>query len=319
MKVCVDGDLAGGTMRVHVATRVGSRRVVVRGDRVNSHAPCPVPATHCSAVMTTTVSTNIDGVPIVIEGDPATCGHLAVSRTEVTITPTPVDADVRPDAPGAPTVTAVPLALEVSWGTVRLAETYKVQWKSGDETYGPSRQASVEGTEYTIRDLEADVAVTVRVIATRESAGDGPPSAEVTGTPLHDGATLTAPGASFSAVPGFLAIWSGSFGLLPAAWFVDPENADRNLRTVRINAPVLGGTVVIDVGRGGHDLLEDVRGSLTLTITTDYGSFIATGIGGGDRHEPYEWVPSNSDEAQALLAAISRRRAVAATFSFVRG
>ncbi len=79
-----------------------------------------------------------------------------------------------------------PEQLEVTWDSVPDAGGYKVQWKSGEEDYGESRQAVVSGGDtvsYAIAELAAGEEHTVRVIATRENADDGSPSAEVIGTP----------------------------------------------------------------------------------------------------------------------------------------
>ena len=82
--------------------------------------------------------------------------------------------------------------LEVSWDrpamSLSLGELtgYKVQWKSGDQSFGASREMPVEGaatTSVSLR-LAVGVAHTVRVIATNAD-GDGQPSAEsAAGTPL---------------------------------------------------------------------------------------------------------------------------------------
>ena len=316
MNVCVNGDLAGGAIQASAATTINGIPVALHGDPVAAHPPCPRVPSHCSATTTASPRTNINGVPIVVQGDPATCGHGAVSSTGVTITPTPVDPDVPPAAPGAPAVTPVPLALEVAWDAVRLADGYKVQWKSGAEEFDASRQAVTTETSYTIPDLDPDTEYTVRVIATRTTAGDGPPSSAATGTPRADETVLSAPGTSYSNVPGFIALWQGNFGALPADWFA--AGADTTLRSVRIDAPLLGGALTIDIGNGRNDLLADVRGSVTLTIATEHGSVTVSGIGGNDASEPYAWVPQNSAELQTLFDAISRRSGVAATFTFRR-
>ena len=83
--------------------------------------------------------------------------------------------------------------LVVTWTAVDTATGYTVQWTSGseDDTTG-DRQAPVTSgstTRYTIPSLINGTAYTVRVIATRTGATDGPPSAEVTATPV------TTPGA----------------------------------------------------------------------------------------------------------------------------
>ena len=82
-------------------------------------------------------------------------------------------------------------ALVVSWNAVSGATGYKVQWKSATEAFGEERERVVvdgAATNHTIANLTADTLYSVRVIATRSPAHEGPPSAVVTGTPL------TAPG-----------------------------------------------------------------------------------------------------------------------------
>ena len=77
--------------------------------------------------------------------------------------------------------------LMVTWTAVSTATGYTVQWTSGSQGYNTGdRQATVtpgSTTSHTIPSLTNGTAYTVRVIATRTGATDGPPSAEVTGTP----------------------------------------------------------------------------------------------------------------------------------------
>ena len=77
--------------------------------------------------------------------------------------------------------------LVVTWTAVDNATGYKVQWTSGGEDYNTGdRQATVTSgstTSYTIPSLTNGTEYTVRVIATRTGADDGPPSDEMTGTP----------------------------------------------------------------------------------------------------------------------------------------
>ncbi len=83
-------------------------------------------------------------------------------------------------------VTAGVDELAVSWTAVSDADGYKVQWKFGTEDYDGGRQVALLGGDtinYTIIDLTADTEYTIRVIATKDHAEDGPPSEEVTGTP----------------------------------------------------------------------------------------------------------------------------------------
>ena len=92
-----------------------------------------------------------------------------------------------PDQVGGVTVAPGVESLIVSWDPVAAASGYTVQWRSGDQEYGPeARQAHVDGagtTSYTIPGLTPGTEYTVRVIATRAYAPDGEPSAEVSGVP----------------------------------------------------------------------------------------------------------------------------------------
>ena len=62
---------------------------------------------------------------------------------------------------------------------------YRVQWKSGEEDYHPSRQAMAGGSEltYRVRGLTNGVRYTLRVVPVN-AVGDGAPSAEASETPL---------------------------------------------------------------------------------------------------------------------------------------
>ena len=79
--------------------------------------------------------------------------------------------------------------LTVHWRATTGAASYKVQWRSGDETFDTAesdgRQHVVEGGQrisYAIPDLENGTKYRVRVIATNVG-GDGRPSAQVKGSP----------------------------------------------------------------------------------------------------------------------------------------
>ena len=93
--------------------------------------------------------------------------------------------------PGAPTNLSVAGAgsgrLTVSWQEPLddggfPVEGYKVQWKSGNQEFSLTRQATTTETSHTIANLSDGVEYSVRISATN-SAGDGPPSAEVEATP----------------------------------------------------------------------------------------------------------------------------------------
>ena len=96
-------------------------------------------------------------------------------------------------------VTVLDKKLKVSWtaasGTV---SGYKVQWKSGNQAYDATRQASVTGgssTTHTITGLTNSTEYTIRIAATN-TTGDGAWSNEASGTPAA--VTLAASGVSAS-------------------------------------------------------------------------------------------------------------------------
>ena len=86
-----------------------------------------------------------------------------------------------PGIPTSVTVTVQEDTLDVRWTAASYATGYKVQWKSGDQSYAASRQGIVTGTRYKISNLTFGTTYTVRVIATKTGARDGTPSAEQTG------------------------------------------------------------------------------------------------------------------------------------------
>ena len=116
------------------------------------------------------------------------------------------EATGRPRAPAPAQVTGVNVTpgirqLDVNWAQTNTATGYRVQWRLSTETdadYGTTRQAVIGSgstTNYTITSLDdgelpgggrVDVVYTVRVIATRDNADDGPPSAGVSGRPKTD-------------------------------------------------------------------------------------------------------------------------------------
>ena len=97
------------------------------------------------------------------------------------------------DAPGQVLNVTLPLIdghhLRVEWTGLSDATSYRVQWRSGGETFanaaagGRQEVIRAPATSHIIYDLDAGVSYTVRVIATNAD-GDGVPSNEVTGTTL---------------------------------------------------------------------------------------------------------------------------------------
>ena len=109
------------------------------------------------------------------------------------------DALTPPGRVSGLSVTGGNAQLALSWSAVGGATGYKVQWKSGTETFADAatdaRQYVVSSgttTAHTITGLTNGTPYTVRVIATN-SAGDGPPSAVVSATTVAADPATTNP------------------------------------------------------------------------------------------------------------------------------
>ena len=131
------------------------------------------------------LATGFPPAATVVQGDGTDCPSEGC-RSKVTI----VDDESPPPQVTGVKVTPGVGSLIVDWTAVADATGYKVQWKSGTETFSDAgtddREATVSSgstTSHTITGLTDGTAYTVRVIATRTGAsGDGPASAEATGT-----------------------------------------------------------------------------------------------------------------------------------------
>ena len=139
--------------------------------------------------------------------------------------------------------------LVVEWTAVDDATGYKVQWKSGAEAYNTGdRQAAVTSgstASHTIGSLTNGTEYTVQVIATRTSANDGPPSAEVKSTP----ALPTAPGVT----------------LTKSTLTVTEEDANGDTYTVVLDTQPTADVTVTVAGHAGTDLTPNPS---SLSFTT---------------------------------------------------
>ena len=83
-------DTAGGLISNSrgIAATINGKPIAVRGDSVAAHPPCPTIPVHCSATTTASPRTSINGIPITLQGDPATCGHGASASAASSIDPT---------------------------------------------------------------------------------------------------------------------------------------------------------------------------------------------------------------------------------------
>ncbi|MCY4579475.1 MAG: fibronectin type III domain-containing protein [Chloroflexi bacterium] len=89
-------------------------------------------------------------------------------------------------------------AITVTWYPIVGVDSYKVQWKSGSESFSDARQGTLLAggilPRYEITNLEVATEYTLRVIAVKSDRPDGPPSDEVTARAAGMTATRTANG-----------------------------------------------------------------------------------------------------------------------------
>ena len=122
---------------------------------------------------------------VVTQADGTTCGSLCYSEVVI------VDDESPPAQVSGVRLTPGQGTLTVDWTAVPGTTGYKVQWKSGTETFADaatdSREAIISSgstTSHSISGLTDGTLHTVRVIATRTGApSDGAASSEVNGTP----------------------------------------------------------------------------------------------------------------------------------------
>ena len=144
-------------------------------------------------------------------------------------------------------VTSGNAGLVVNWVAVGNATGYKVQWKSGTQSYNTTtRQATITSgstISHTIPGLTNGTEYTVQVTATRTGANDGPSSAEVMGTPEAPGVTVS-----------------------ESALTVTEEDTTGNTYTVVLDTrPTVNVTVTV-AGHAGTDVTP-TPASLTFTTT----------------------------------------------------
>lgn len=82
-----DNDTAVGDLIPSQSTvYANNNKIIVDGDSVASHLPCPVPAIHCAATMTAgSNKVFIGGTAVVNAGDSATCGHKSTGSGNVNV------------------------------------------------------------------------------------------------------------------------------------------------------------------------------------------------------------------------------------------
>ena len=139
--------------------------------------------------------------------------------------------------------------LVVNWTAVGNATGYKVQWKSGAQDFNTGdREAVISSgttTSRTIGSLSNGTEYTVRVIATRTGANDGPASEEVMETPVMP----TTPGVTVS----------------KTTLTVTEQDATGDSYTLVLDTEPAGDVTVTVSGHAGTDVSLD---QTTLTFTS---------------------------------------------------
>lgn len=83
--IAVSGDSAGGAVSASGHLTLNGSAVVVDGDGVAPHPPCPTVPIHCNATMTASSHLMLNGSDVVVGGDAATCGHTITASGHVTL------------------------------------------------------------------------------------------------------------------------------------------------------------------------------------------------------------------------------------------
>ena len=197
-----EGDTTGGSYTVVLDTQPTADVVVtVAGHASTDVTPAPAALTFTpltwDTAQTVTVTaggdadTTNDTVSLTHSAASTDTDYAAIVIAGVTVT---VEDNDTVQVMGV-MVTPRDAQLVLNWTAVDNATGYKVQWKSGVEDYNTGdRQATVTPgttTSYTIGGLNNGTEYTVQVTATRTGANDGPPSAEVKGTPAAEGVTVS--------------------------------------------------------------------------------------------------------------------------------
>ena len=177
--------------------------------------------------------------------------------------------------------------LVVSWTAVDTATGYTVQWKSGGVNYNTGdRQVTVtpgSTTRYTISGLTNGTEYTVRVIATRTDANDGPPSAEVTATPDVVAPRPPPPPPdqennfpTADAGPDQTGLWEGALVLLDGSGSSHPEDEQLRYRWNQLSGqPVALSSqdIVNPTFRAPQELTADAVLQFRLLVTDPSGRF----------------------------------------------
>ena len=248
-------DAAGDSYTVVLKTRpTASVTVTVAGHAGTEVLPSPATLTFTRANWETAQTVNVtanndadttdDTVTLTHSAASTDSDYDGIAIAEVAVT---VEDNDTAQVTGV-TVDSGNAQLVVGWDAVGNATGYRVQWKSGGQSYNTSRQAIIASgstTSHTISSLANGTEYTLRVRAVRSGANEGPWSDDATGTPE----VPTAPGVTLSV----------------SSLTVTEEDTAGDSYTVVLDTLPTANVVVTVAGHAGTDVTLT---STTLTFTT---------------------------------------------------
>ena len=205
--------------------------------------------------------------------DPFTNAHMATLSFVL---------DTSNQPPGRVTgVTVTPgiNTLSVSWNAVTDANGYKVQWRSGGQSFGTARQRVVGSsvTRDTIPNLTPGVQYFVQVIATKTGTSDGTASNTESGTPL---APVNRPPETTSQIAMQFLEVGGSVRIQLSNHFRDPEGRTLTFsalsdNTAAVTASVRGSVLTVrGIAPGGASVTVTARDSGGLSASQSFRAMV---------------------------------------------
>ena len=216
------------------------------------------------------------------QADGSPCGGQC--SLQVTI----IDDDSPPAQVTGVKVTPSQSALDVNWDAVVAADGYKVQWKSGSQSFADaatdSREAIVSSgstTSHSIIGLTDGTLYTVRVIATRSGApSDGAASSEVTGTPGMPTLTIADASATEGSAVEFTVTLSPAAATDVTVEYAttdgtatsdssDPDGADYTAPTSGAELTISAGSTSATISIAtGNDTVDEDDETFTVTLSS---------------------------------------------------
>ena len=216
------------------------------------------------------------------QADGSPCGGQCSSQVTI------IDDDSPPAQVTGVEVTPGQSALTVDWTAVLGATGYKVQWKSGMESFADaatdSREAIVSSgstTSHSITGLTDGTLYTVRVIATRSGApSDGAASSEVTGTPGTPTLTIADASATEGSAVEFTVTLSPAAATDVTVEYAttdgtatsdssDPDGADYTAPTSGAELTISAGSTSATISIAtGNDTVDEDDETFTVTLSS---------------------------------------------------